>query len=78
MLAKELPSGQLLEADSLVELRLSPERLTDEIAAFLDEVWKSPRAVAKRPPVKRAASKRGAGKSPAKRAPAKRTVKRAG
>jgi pimeloyl-ACP methyl ester carboxylesterase len=78
MLAKELPNGRLLAADSLVELRLSPERLTDEIAAFLDEVWKSPRAVAKRPPVKRAASKRGAGKSPAKRAPTKRTVKRAG
>ena len=49
MLAKELPNGRLLEADSLVELRLQPERLTDEIAAFLDEVWAKPRAVAKRP-----------------------------
>ncbi len=39
MLAEELPNGRLLEADSLVELRLQPERLTDEIAAFLDEVW---------------------------------------
>jgi pimeloyl-ACP methyl ester carboxylesterase len=39
MLAEELPHGRLLEADSLVELRLSPERLTGEIAAFLDEVW---------------------------------------
>jgi pimeloyl-ACP methyl ester carboxylesterase len=39
MLAEELPNGRLLEADSLVELRLSPERLTGEIAAFLDEVW---------------------------------------
>ncbi len=39
MLAEELPNGRLLEADSLVELRLSPERLTEEIAAFLDEVW---------------------------------------
>jgi pimeloyl-ACP methyl ester carboxylesterase len=39
MLAEELPNARLLEADSLVELRLSPERLTDEIAAFLDEVW---------------------------------------
>jgi len=42
MLAKELPNGQLLEADSLVELRMHPERLTGEIAAFLDEVWSSP------------------------------------
>jgi pimeloyl-ACP methyl ester carboxylesterase len=39
MLAEELPNGRLLEADSLVELRLRPERLTGEIAAFLDEVW---------------------------------------
>ena len=39
MLAEELPEARLIEADSLVELRLKPERLTDEIAAFLDEVW---------------------------------------
>ena len=39
MLAEELPNGRLLEADSLVELRLRPERLTGEIASFLDEVW---------------------------------------
>jgi pimeloyl-ACP methyl ester carboxylesterase len=38
-LAEELPHGRLLEADSLVELRLQPERLTNEIASFLDEVW---------------------------------------
>jgi pimeloyl-ACP methyl ester carboxylesterase len=40
MLAEELSNCRLLEADSLVELRLSPERLTGEIADFLDEVWK--------------------------------------
>ncbi len=39
MLAEELPNSRLLEADSLVELRLRPERLTGEIAAFLDKVW---------------------------------------
>jgi pimeloyl-ACP methyl ester carboxylesterase len=39
MLAEELPEARLIEADSLVELRLKPERLTDEIATFLDEVW---------------------------------------
>lgn len=41
MLAEELPNGRLLQADSLVELRLQPERLTDEIASFLDEIWRS-------------------------------------
>lgn len=40
MLAKELPNGRLLEADSLMELRMHPERLTGEIAGFLDDVWK--------------------------------------
>jgi pimeloyl-ACP methyl ester carboxylesterase len=39
MLAAELPDARLIEADSLVELRLRPERLTEEIAGFLDEVW---------------------------------------
>jgi pimeloyl-ACP methyl ester carboxylesterase len=39
MLAEELPNARLVEADSLVELRLHPERLTNEIAGFLDEVW---------------------------------------
>ncbi|HEX3910941.1 MAG TPA: alpha/beta hydrolase [Solirubrobacteraceae bacterium] len=43
MLADELPNGRLLEANSFFELRAQPERLTNEIAAFLDEVWASPR-----------------------------------
>ena len=43
MLAEELPNGRLLQANSIVELRLAPERLTGEIAAFLGECWK-PRA----------------------------------
>jgi pimeloyl-ACP methyl ester carboxylesterase len=42
-LAEELPNGRLLVADSLVELRLHPERLTGEIASFLDQVWATPR-----------------------------------
>jgi pimeloyl-ACP methyl ester carboxylesterase len=42
-LAEELPNGRLLMADSLVELRLSPQRITEEIAGFLDEVWREPR-----------------------------------
>ena len=44
MLASELPNARLLEADSLVELRLQPERLTEEIASFLDEIWRARRA----------------------------------
>ena len=48
MLVDELPNGRLLEADSLVELRFSPDRLTDEIAGFLDECWK-PRRKRARP-----------------------------
>jgi pimeloyl-ACP methyl ester carboxylesterase len=56
MLAEEMPKAQLLEADSLLELRLQPDRLTGEIASFLDEVWSPPAAKrAKRAP-KRAAS----------------------
>src|SRR5256714_2528606 len=40
MLVDEMPNARLLEADSLIELRMSPERLTGEIADFLDECWK--------------------------------------
>jgi pimeloyl-ACP methyl ester carboxylesterase len=39
-LHEELPDARLLEADSILELRLAPERLTDEIAAFVDERWR--------------------------------------
>jgi pimeloyl-ACP methyl ester carboxylesterase len=43
-LAVELPHARLLEADSILELRVRPERLTGEIAAFLDECWPARRA----------------------------------
>ena len=39
MLVEEMPNARLIEADSLLELRLQPERLTNEIADFLDELW---------------------------------------
>jgi pimeloyl-ACP methyl ester carboxylesterase len=42
MLAREMPNARLLVADSLVELRVRPERLTNEIASFLEEVWSTP------------------------------------
>jgi pimeloyl-ACP methyl ester carboxylesterase len=58
-LAKEMPNARLLQANSLVELRMQPERLTGEIAAFLDEIWATPRGRrAKRPAAKRAGAKR--------------------
>jgi pimeloyl-ACP methyl ester carboxylesterase len=38
-LVRELPNARLLEANSLFELRLTPERITNEIARFLDECW---------------------------------------
>jgi pimeloyl-ACP methyl ester carboxylesterase len=47
MLVDELPEGRLLEADHILELRIAPERLTDEIAEFVDECWK-PKAAPKR------------------------------
>ena len=46
MLVDELPNGRLLEADSILELRVAPERLTDEIGEFIDDCWK-PRAAAR-------------------------------
>ena len=39
MLVRELRNGRLLEANSILEMRLAPARLTDEIASFLDECW---------------------------------------
>ncbi len=59
MLAQEMPNARLLEANSLVELRVQPKRLTEEIASFLDEMWAPPRkARAKRAPAQKRTSKR--------------------
>jgi len=38
-LAAQLPNARLERARSPVELRLRPDRLTDVIATFLDDVW---------------------------------------
>src|SRR5277367_479535 len=53
MLAQEMSNSKLIEAHSLFELRVQPERLTGEIEAFLDQLWAKP-ARARRAP-KRAA-----------------------
>src|SRR5579859_706328 len=39
MLAAELPNGRLIDANSILELRTNPKRLTGKIGAFLDECW---------------------------------------
>jgi pimeloyl-ACP methyl ester carboxylesterase len=51
-LVSELPDARLLRADSLLELRLTPERLTGEISGFLDECWR---------PRRKAGARRAAG-----------------
>jgi len=48
MLAQEMPNARLIEAESLIELRTRPERLTEEIASFLDEAWAAPKRRASR------------------------------
>ena len=86
MLAEELPNARLLEANSIMELRTQPERLTNEIASFLDEVWDGTPAArrAKRPaaqPRKRASKTAKAStraKAPAAKRPAKRARASAG
>jgi len=46
MIADELPNARLVEASSILELRLFPSRLTDEIQEFITECW-LPRAAEK-------------------------------
>jgi pimeloyl-ACP methyl ester carboxylesterase len=81
MLAEELPNARLLEANSMMELRMQPERLTNEIASFLDDVWNSAPATrrAKRPAAqsRKRASKAAKGSARAKAPAAKRPAKRA-
>jgi pimeloyl-ACP methyl ester carboxylesterase len=40
LLAAELPNATLLEANSIVELRVAPKRLTDAIAGFIEGCWR--------------------------------------
>jgi len=39
MLAEELSNSRIIEANSIFEWRIAPERLDDELARFLDDVW---------------------------------------
>ena len=60
-LARELPQATLLDASSFFELRFRPERLTGEIAEFMDACWRPRRAAARsRAAAGRSRSRRGA------------------
>jgi pimeloyl-ACP methyl ester carboxylesterase len=39
-LARELRNARLLDANSILELRIAPDRLTNEIARFIDDCWR--------------------------------------
>ena len=39
MLARELPNATLVDANSIIELRTHPKRLTARIAEFVDDCW---------------------------------------
>jgi pimeloyl-ACP methyl ester carboxylesterase len=56
MLASELPNARLIDANSIIELRLRPKRLTAKIADFVGDCWSEP------------VSARGTGRRPAARA----------
>jgi pimeloyl-ACP methyl ester carboxylesterase len=47
MLTSELPNARLLDANSIVERFVQPERLTAEIAAFVEECWNGEAASAR-------------------------------
>ena len=49
MLAEELPNARLVNASSILELRLRPQRLTGEIAAFVADCWAAPASAAGAP-----------------------------
>jgi pimeloyl-ACP methyl ester carboxylesterase len=52
MLLEELPDAHLVEANSILEWRITPQRLTDELALFLDGVWSRSGRRTKRSPGK--------------------------
>lgn len=39
MLIEEMPNARLVDANTILEWRISPSRLNDELAFFLDDVW---------------------------------------
>lgn len=49
MLVEEMPNARLVDANSIVEWRLTPDRLNDELAGFLDDVYAKGEAEDERP-----------------------------
>lgn len=41
-LVEQMPNARLIQAHSIMELRVRPDRLTGEISHFLDDVWSEP------------------------------------
>ena len=44
MVVHEMPNARLVDANSILEWRIAPVRLDEELADFLDEVWEQPKA----------------------------------
>jgi pimeloyl-ACP methyl ester carboxylesterase len=44
MLVREMPNARLVQASSILELRLTPERLTNEIVVFVEDCFRRPSA----------------------------------
>jgi pimeloyl-ACP methyl ester carboxylesterase len=42
MLVREMPNAELVQASSILELRLTPERLTNEIVTFVEACFRPP------------------------------------
>jgi pimeloyl-ACP methyl ester carboxylesterase len=55
MLVREMRHSRMVEASSILELRIKPQRLTGEIGRFIDECWREPKS-ASTPRRRRAAS----------------------
>ena len=49
LLVEEMPNARLVDANSILEWRISPERLNDELAGFLDQVYATGEATGERP-----------------------------
>lgn len=62
MVVREMPSARLVDANSILEWRISPQRLDGELATFLDEVWEGAPAKRRRKSTATASAK-GAGKT---------------
>ena len=45
MLVDEMPNARLVDANSILEWRVTPARLNDELAGFLDDVYESRKPV---------------------------------